>query len=210
MKVKIILFPRGAGGNFLARVLTLDPATVPLGSENYSTAYQRCQQYCYTNIATPFNQQLSNGLSSWVDTELNHFYFPLTRGFEELISLDQIIVEPIHPDHYAQKINLFGESDEIDLYYLDITGCKEWVQDQVAHKISNTADNTTETELESLNTIIQNLSPTSISLLQILKSESTFCDEYIKLCNAMKLNSYPELALTIYQSWKNTWKQNDK
>jgi len=210
MQVKIILFPRGAGGNFLARVLTLDPATVPLGSENCSTSQQRCEQYCYTNIDTPFNRRLSNGLSSWVDTELNHFYFPLTRGFEELISLDQIVVEPIHPDHYSQKINLFGESDEIELYYLDITGCKEWVHDQVTHKISDTADHTLEFELESLNTMIKDLSPTPISLLQILKSESTFGDEYIKLCNSMKLNSYPELALTIYRSWKNTWKHNDK
>jgi hypothetical protein len=211
MNVNIVLFNRGAGGNFLARVLTLDPKTVALGKENIDTAEQRCLKYCYNKITQPFNSpsHKGNGLSVWVDTELNDFYFPLTRGVEKLITLNQIVVEPVHPDHYKEKIKLFGKDDQIKLYYIDITECENWVHDQAVHKILITPENQ-KNQTTILKSIVSGQLAHPISLKNIIESELTFCAEYVKICKLMNLISYPELALKIYKSWQKTWKQCDK
>lgn len=213
MNVNIVLFNRGSGGNFLARVLTLDPKTVALGEENIVTAEQRCQTYCYDKITQPFNRpsHKGNGLSVWVDTELNYFYSPLTQGVEKLMASNQIVIEPIHPDHYEKKIKLFGKDDQIKLYYIDITDCENWVHDQVAHKIlSKHAYIKKINQTSILKSIVSGQSAYPISLKNIIESELTFCAEYVKICTLMNLISYPELALKIYKSWQKTWKQYGK
>lgn len=202
MIVNLILFNRGCGGNFLARVLTLDPSTVCLGKENFNTPAERCEYYCYQDSAVPFNTPAGNGLSVWVDKELNYFYFPFTRGFEELLQLNQTVIEPIHPDHYNNKLQLLGQDDSVFLYYIDPAGCDTWVLNQIKHKISLSA---TQPKHNALSDILNSTAAQPISLNQILHSETTFVDEYIKICNNMKLNSYPDLALRIYRTWKKTW-----
>jgi hypothetical protein len=202
MKINIVLFNRGSGGNFLARVLTLDPATVCLGKNNIESAVDRCNYYCYDAIAVPPNTPAGNGLSVWVDKELNQYYFPLTRGIEQLVQLNQLIIEPIHPDHYQTKLQLLGPDDHAKLYYIDPTGCENWVAAQVRHKIMA---NIKQPLSEDLNSIIEKQPAEAISLQKIIESEQTFLSEYVRVCNIMQLKSYPDLALKIYKTWQQTW-----
>ena len=109
MKANIICFLKGSGGNFLARVLSLDTTTVPLGGivdDSQVDLQQRLERYDYTKfLDMNFSQMQSNGLSNWVDQELTHLCFPLAMGFEKLAKLNLDIVEPIHPEHFEEKIS---------------------------------------------------------------------------------------------------------
>lgn len=202
MKVNIVLFDRGSGGNFLSRVLTLDPTTVPLGNLDHCSPEQRCEYYCYKTPTGPLNTALPSGLSTWVDTELNQFYFPFTRGMEQLTQLNQTVVEPMHPDHYSNKIQLLGPDDQVSVYYIDPTHCEDWIAAQVKHKIFS---NRVHCIVPDLKTVINGLDAHPISLEQIIKSESTFVEEYVKICSSMNLISYTDLALRIYKTWRTTW-----
>ena len=53
--------------------------------------------------------------------------------------------------------------------------------------------------------IINNNTAHRIDLKKIIESELTFLEEYVKICQAMQLNSYSNLALKIYQTWRCTW-----
>ena len=59
MIANIILFVAGSGGNFLARILTLDPATIPIGGDG-ETASERSELYHYSNIDKLLNKKYNN------------------------------------------------------------------------------------------------------------------------------------------------------
>lgn len=211
MKGNIVLFNRGSGGNFLARVLTLDPSTVPLGSDWVNTAEQRCEYYCYRESpGTDFAAHSSQGLSYWVEKELKQMYFPFTRGIPALVDLDKIVNEFIHPHHYQEKIELLGPDDRFDLYYIDMTSCEHWVEQQIKHKIflppQYNIIQGLQQESKFLTEILTKNQATPISLANIIESPSTFLQEYVKISCQMNLEVYQDLALKIYNSWKTTWK----
>lgn len=210
------MFLAGSGGNFINRVLTLDPSTVPLGGLargcKLSTA-QRLERYRYDHRFTgkKFNELGHNGLSYWVHKELNEYYFPLTYGLEQLIELNLKVVEPIHPQHWEQKIQYFGNDDQLDFYFIDYGGCLEWVVDQIYHKITDRKNKDTITK-ELLHSIEFSMIPMlekyhciPIQLKNILKSESDFLKEYQLACNNMNLCEFQSESLEIYRSWVKTW-----
>lgn len=209
MNINAVLFNRGSGGNFLARVLTLDPVTVCLGRYDIDSPDQRCDYYCYQELTGPYNKNMKNGLSQWVYKELNEFYFPLTRGIEHLLKLDKLIIEPMHPDHYSDKMALLGPDDNLQLFYIDLQGCESWVEKQVRHKIRPDSvryiKQNQQYQTSMLNDILSSQPAQSVQLHNIIESELTFSKEYVKICQTMKINSYPELAVKIYRSWRSTW-----
>ena len=217
MNANLVMFLRGSGGNFLARVLTLDPSTVPLGGAvgtSHVTTEERVDRYRYNDQFTnkKFNTFLDNGLSFWVDKELNQYCFPLTLGVEKLIELDLTVIEPIHPDHFEQKLQYFGTDDQLKFFYIDPTNCIDWVVEQRLHKGAYagspaSAKQRTLDELDCLMQLLEKYNPISIKLENIIQSESEFLKEYSLACKNLKLLSYPAEALEIYQSWKKTWKQ---
>ena len=218
MKANIICFLKGSGGNFLARVLSLDTTTVPFGGMidgNSVNLQQRLERYDYTKfLGMNFTQIQNNGLSNWVDRELTRWYFPLTMGFDKLISLDLDIVEPVHPEHFEQKISYFGQDDKLIFIYLDPTNCVDWIVDQRYHKgvvSQNTPRSSvlasTLLDIEQLNSLRKKYNfISSINLENILMSEYKFLDEYKKTCDVCGLSTHEEFALKIYRSWKLTWK----
>lgn len=211
MQVNIVVFPIGSGGNFLCRALTLDPATVPMGSLPLdSDVKQRLKAYSYDNIPSKqYNSFLNNGYSEWVDYELNHMYFPLTRGIPELEQSNKILVEFMHPDQLATKIQLFGPSDKINFSVVDIVGCRNWVVDHRLHKGAYTdaqsVKKQTEQEYSATKLLIKKYNANTISLRKILYNEKSFINEYKKICDNLQLKCYPELAGLLYKTWKNTW-----
>ena len=186
MKAILICFVKGSGGNFLSRVLSLDTNVIPIGGMREGkimSEIERLERYDYTKFSSlDFSSRNSNGLSNWVDRELNHFYFPLTMGVENLIKLNLDIVEPMHPEHFEQKLNYFGQDDNLIFGYIDPSDCLDWIIDQRYHKgvmlqqspklsiLASTLD-----ELEQLKSLQKNNNFIfSISLKNILESESKF------------------------------------
>jgi hypothetical protein len=217
MQVKIILFIVGSGGNFLNRVLTLDPETVPLGGyngTNYLSPEHRAHKYHYGKIieviGNQFNKINSGNLTNWVKIELEKLYFPLTIGIEKLTELNQIVVEMVHPHQWAGKKELFGVDDDLELFYLDIQDCEPWIASQRLHKVLENGylDQVLEKvhqDQTQLFDVIKDLKIEPIYLKKILHSPDSFIQEYSRTCDLLKLNSYQDLALSIYQSWQLTW-----
>jgi len=210
MIVNLIIYNIGAAGNFLGRVLTLDQTTFPMGGIDAaipSTA-DRFNKYYYSSQFDffKFNEMSTNGLSRWVELELNTYYFPLTSTIETLLEYNLKIIEPIHPHQIEDKINLFGQDDQIKLYYIDPTGCVEWIYNQSKHKVSEarTLDNVL-TDIDLLNIKLTKYSCCPISLANIINSQESFLKEYIKICNILEVTPHTEYAIQIYNSWKKTW-----
>ena len=222
MNANLIVFLRGSGGNFLSRILTLDPSTVPLGGvvgSSVLTTKERFDNYYYYSNQfnnKNFNLFLDNGLSTWVDKELNQYYFPLTIGVEKLIELNLTVVEPIHPDHFDQKFQYFGVDDQIQLFYINPTNCIEWIVDQKLHKGAYAgkitlaqAKQQTLDELGYLTALLEKHNFISISLENIIRSETDFLIEYNLMCKNFNLVPFCTESLEIYRSWEKTWKQSD-
>jgi hypothetical protein len=217
MQAKIIFFIVGSGGNFLNRVLTLDPETVPLGgydNSDYLSAEQRAHKYHYDriieSIGSKFNSVESDALTNWVKIELEKMYFPLSMGIGKLIEANQIVVEMIHPHHWPEKKELFGIDDDLEFFYLDVKDCERWVASQSLHKVLQNGcfDQVLEKvyqDQEYMLDLIKDLEVKPIYLKNILDSEESFIEEYCRICSMLELDSYPDLAVSIFKSWQLTW-----
>lgn len=210
MNVKIVLFQIGAGGNFLSRVATLDDNTVPLGGytedSNYLSTSERFLRYQYSNIPKDiietFDELLPNGLTKWVDYELFTMFFPLTIGFEKLIKYNQTVVEFVHPEHYYEKLTFFGNDDCVETYWLDSSGCLDWVYRQGSTKTTVRSIKEVNDSYCLMKQIAEKENASSFSLLNILNSFET---EYLEMCNKLNVKAHMPEALGIYHSWKKTW-----
>jgi hypothetical protein len=219
MQIKIVFFVVGSGGNFLNRVLTLDPTTVPMGAgqqQQHFCAEQRYQRYHYdrvkSHVGSNSNEMLANCLTRWVDHELNFMYFPLSMGMERLIQLDQMVIEMIHPHHWIEKQKLFGIDDRMQFFYIDPSACVHWVVDQCMSKVFPSGAQyervlaSVENSINQLQEIVSQLNTIeTIYLDRIIGNEDSFLEEYQRICNSMALQSYTEYAKEIYRSWKTTW-----
>jgi|TARA_R110000824_G_scaffold401037_1_gene610466 hypothetical protein len=209
MQASLILFPVGAGGNFLSRVLSLDENTVPIGGYTegkFLSTKHRAERYHYRQVinktGNDFSTILDNGLTKWVDYELNNMYFPLTFGMEKLVSLDQHIVEPLHLWHLEDKIQLFGKDDDITLYFVDCNDEEEWVHKQASTK--STVKNLQDT-LAACNELHDYAIENKLQGVRLSGILHNFDQEYIRFCAILGIRPYPEHAKVIYESWKLTW-----
>jgi hypothetical protein len=209
LDASLIIYNRGAGGNFIARILTLDEATVPLGSKNNLTTLERFELYDYKNIKLDYNSYGTfnkDSLSNWVDIELKEMYFPLTRGIEALLEMNLQIIEPMHPDELEEKLNYFGIDDITNLIVLDSTGQQEWVLKQKIHKGAYADIQSVEIEYETECKIIDQLSTLNcIDLAHILGTDNEFVQEYHRACDMCRVEAYDDLAIQLRNSWKETW-----
>ena len=191
LDANLIIYNRGAGGNFLARLLTLDEATVPLGSKDNLTTQERFELYHYKNIQLSYDSYGTfnkEHLSHWVDIELKEMFFPLTCGVETLLAMDLKIIEPMHPDELEEKLNHFGPDDTTNLMVLDSTGYKDWVLKQKIHKGAYTNIDLVEINYETECEIINYLSnPYQIKLSNILGTNDEFLKNIAVSATCVKL-----------------------
>lgn len=212
LDIGILLFNRGAGGNFLARVLTLDPTTVCLSAQNIDNVDERSQLYHYNSLKLSpheFSLPATDGLSRWVSYELFEMYFPLSRGVENLLELNLKVIEPIHPNHLMDKLNLFGSDDQIKIAIIENNDLN-WTYNQVLHKISkNVSRQQFNKFIDMENNIIDNHRKIhqyiSIKLSDIIGSQTNFIRAYHQLCEFFNVKFYDEHATEIRNSWKKTW-----
>lgn len=211
MKVTLIGFHRGSGGNFLARVLTLDDKTVPIGPNPNLNTKERLSFYRYEDkkFVKPFNKIGSDGLSNWVRQELNEFYFPLTLGIEKLSQLQKHVIEPVHLDHMLTKCRYFGPDDEVEIVYLDPSDCIDWMSKQILHKINSNYEqirNIKKNIFDDEKILIENFTiKHKIFLKDIISNEDTFLSCYIKICSIIGVRNYNSMALALYNDWRATW-----
>ena len=215
LDIGILLLNRGAGGNFLARILTLDPATVCLSAQNIDTTDGRCKLYHYDSIKLSpheFSLPATDGLSKWVSYELFEMYFPLSRGIENLSDLNLKVIEPIHPNHLIDKLNLLGPDDNVKIAIIENDELT-WTYNQVLHKINKDVSKQQFDEIINMeNKLIDNYKKVhlcfSIKLSDIIGSQTKFIDTYHQLCNFFDVKFYDEYATKIRNSWKKTWAFN--
>jgi len=209
MKVSLILFQVGAGGNFLSRVLTLDESTVPVGGyieqEFFLSTNSRLERYHYRNVVKEIGNNykiLDSGITTWVDFELNKMFLPLTIGIEELVGYNQHVIEFVHPHDYKTKIELFGSDDDVTTYYLDSGDSLDWVYKQASTKSTVKYMKDVVHEYDQLVQIAKEYNMKKFSLHNILNS---FVDEYNLMCKTVGCKPHIDQAVTIYNSWKQTW-----
>lgn len=213
MRASLVFFQKGSGGNFLNRVLTLDESTVPLGGYSDSlrlSTQERLQRYHYDGVVNAVGENFNQfdpdkqNLSRWVWVELKEMFFPLTIGMEKLVQYNQHVVEFVHPGD-RHKISLFGTDDRINCYFLDSTGCHEWVLQQMQHKINpelTMADMIQEYQL--LMTLADQWNLPSFDLSRLL-DENTFGSECQRMCDTVGVKFFKDESMMIYQSWRRTW-----
>lgn len=213
MQASLIFFQKGSGGNFLNRVLTLDESTVPLGGYPESlklSTQERFQRYHYDGIVDVIGKNFNQfdpdkqSLSRWVWVELKEMFFPLTIGMEKLVQYNQHVVEFVHPSD-RHKISLFGSDDAISCYFLDSTGCHEWVLKQMQHKINPilTMRDVIQ-EYQLLMALSDNWNLPSFDLRRLL-DENTFASECQRMCDTVGVKFFKDESTMIYQSWRRTW-----
>jgi len=211
MYVSLVIFQIGAGGNFLSRVLSLDETTVPIGGyqegTNFLNVQDRYKRYHYNRVleytGKEFNKVVGNGLTKWVDYELNHMCFPLTLGIEKLVELDQHIIEPLHLWDYKTKLKLFGESDTIaPTHYIDCTNCFKWVADQAMFKSTVKSAEDVKIQGDDVDNYAKQNNLLPIRLEELLYN---FEIEYERVCKSIKVKAHTDYALQIFNSWKDTW-----
>ena len=209
MKVNFLVFLRGTAGNFISRILTLCPTTVPLSPvghyQNLTTEERYCQ-YSYDNYPTlPIKP---NDRTTWWNFELLNAP-PLTSfGIEQLIAIDLKIIQFCHPENLQQQINMFGESDQKNYFVVDVTGAEDWVVKQMQQKtgeqgqpIEKLHDKLTKDQESLLLPYVYK----PIYLKEIIASDQKFVDEYTRICDLMGIKCFPELAIGLRSQWQNTW-----
>lgn len=205
INIVFILFTRGSAGNFLTRLITLDPTTICLGSNDLLTADERYSLYSYNNYPTlpitTFNSQ------EWFLFEKQIAYPTISRGIEKINDSGLLAIEGLHPDNYSHMMSLFGVGDSVRFISIDTSDCDEWVIDQrLNKKVGGQID-----KISIKKSIIEdrafiNSIPViySISLKNILNADN-FLNEYHNIASTLGLEIFDDLAVRLYQNWKHTW-----
>ena len=205
--VYFIHYISGSGGNFLGRIFSLDENIIGMGSNGLtSTLQQRRNTYNYSSL--PFGRDSYK--TNWVNYELQVMHLPLTLGIDKLSEINARLVEPVEPEVFYNKLDLFGYEDRLVHLHIDIANCVDWVNEQREHKHAHNLSvaeipGETESDIISLNQIVKDYNSYSINLKKIISSDEEFIQEYEKICRFCNIKNYNDIALEIYWSWKKTW-----
>lgn len=197
----------GSGGNFLGRVFSLDENLVGMGSNGIgSTLHERRNSYNYSTLPFAYNDYKNN----WVKYELEVMHLPLAIGIEKLSQINARLVEPIEPELFYDKLDLFGSDDVLHHMHIDVSNCKDWVNQQKEHKRAHVVRSEmipveTDNDIIKLDKVVKEFNSYPISLENIISSDNDFIKEYEKACKYCQIKNYNDIALEIYWSWKKTW-----
>lgn len=193
----------GHAGNFLTRLFSLSPETMPHLSRhklNESIVNKKLENFNRLD-AYSFNQA-----NDYVDWQKFH------RGFTDFYDSNQIqllnqlclnaytnVVYSIHPEEFIKFSNDIKQKD-VDLYHveLDLNKFNNWVE-QSQKKLKFI---TRSSESNNFLKIISTHPSKAISLTKMLESEESFLDEYIRVCALMKITPLKNQAIDLYQNWR--------
>lgn len=207
--VHIIFFLTGCGGNIIRFLLSLDEKTYPVHplNEPYDKNYDRPSLYSYKNLFWKFG--------SWIKFEnyfLGHIQDPLTY-FLKQEKFDTIILH-LHPGRMGESIaayDKFKEVHESNLSCIKVTYSMVTVSDKYQPYIDWFLENAKSTKLltpdhmidkEAYNRLKNELNPYMINFDNFILNESTFLEEYKRLCNHLNIKVMTDDALKVYRPWR--------
>jgi hypothetical protein len=193
----------GYAGNFLSRLFSLGNETMPqlpcsMLEEYISTGkpdlnLDRLELYSFQKALDASSWQQFH--REWADFH-NQSQFQLLNVF---YNSKRSMAYQIHPHEFLKLEHNIKQLDQAEFYCveLDLVKYGAWV-DKQQQKLNFIVR---ENEASDLQTIKLKYRPNSISLTNILDSESGFLKEYIRVCELMKLIPQSAQALELYRNW---------
>ena len=196
----------GHAGNFVSRLFSLGPETMPLirqsmmneyidhGTE-ISDTFDRLANYQFSTVATEFDtwQKFHRAYADHKE----YLHYRLLNVFCN--RKYSRIVFPLHPHEFNQD---FSGDEDSEFYYvdLDLEVWKDWV-DSEQQKLRFQVRPQEEEQFEYFK---HQYSMKAISLTRLLESDQTFVQEYQRVCAEMQIPPLLEQALILRKDWYST------
>jgi hypothetical protein len=202
MKTVIVVYMPGHAGNFVARLFSLDPTTMPL------IRHDRLEQHLAQGTALPEDfDRLTNYQFSSINQEFNEWQqFHLSYADEHELPQYRLlnifcgfrysrIMIPVHPHEFTY----FSTPEPPELYCvdLDLDQWGDWVISQ--QKKLGFYHRHNEYENFKKQKTLYNMK--SIDLTKMLHSEQNFLEEYLRICGQMMIGPQPDQALWLRNDW---------
>jgi len=199
----IILYLPGHAGNFIARLFSLGQETMPLipkdilsdcvdSNQSIPDDFDRLKNYQFSDVTKKFNNwQLFH--RHYADYKEN-FHYQTVNSLRK--SQYSRIVFPMHPYEFDSDFVDHGNSE---FYYvdLDLDIWDEWV-DSEQEKLQFLTRTLEKNQFENFK---NKHSMKAISLSQLLHSQSSFLEEYHRVCDVMGISPDVESALWLREDW---------
>jgi hypothetical protein len=193
----------GHAGNFVARLFSLGPETMPLIRQQLMSesidhgleipdSFDRLANYRFSTISTEFDSW-QKFHRAYADHKDYVSYRLLNIFCNQKYSR---IVFPIHPHEFG---NDFSEIDETEFYYvdLDLDHWGDWVETSRQKLYFKDRPGEREEFEEYKN--FYSMRPINLSLL--LQNETTFLQEYNRVCQEMNISPDTAQALALRTDW---------
>lgn len=206
MKTVIVLYMPGHAGNFVARLFSLGPETMPLirksmmmeciehGTE-IPDSFDRLANYEFSKVWTEFNTWQAFHRAFADHKEFVHYRL-LNAFCNQKYSR---IVFPLHPHEFSID---FSSDADTELYYvdLDLDHWGHWTraaQEKLQFRIRPL-------EEQQFHEFKRDNNMKPIYLSQLLKDEHSFIQEYRRVCTEMQIPVLVEQALILRKDWYST------
>jgi hypothetical protein len=200
MKSIFILYMPGHAGNFLVRLFSLSPETIPqlpksMMGAGIPTELDRLALYRFSHVADQYItwQQFHRSWPDFIDKDA-FALLNINSGFEYTT-----VVYGIHPHEFTlSKNQIYNDSDQIFHVELDIDQHGAWVYSQEQKLRFVVREN----EEDQFQHIISSCNTKPISLTKMLIDNKNFLTEYEKICAEMHITANSNDALSLYNDWR--------
>ena len=203
MKTVIVLYMPGHAGNFVSRLFSLGPETMPLIRQSVMTKYidhgleisdtfDRLANYQFSTVSTEFD--------TWQEFHrayADHKEYLCYRLLNVFCNRKYArIVFPLHPYEFNQD---FSGDEDSEFFYVDLDldiwgGWVESEQQKLQFQVRSM-------EKEQFDRIKHQYSMKPISLTRLLENDHTFVQEYQRVCTEMQISPLLEQALILRKDW---------
>jgi hypothetical protein len=197
----------GHAGNFLTRLFSLSPETIPqvpievlknsvIETGKPPTINNRAEYYSFEQVFKKFNAW-QDFHRAWPDFYQHKLFYHFNEIYPCPFSH---VVYSIHPHEFKLLEDDIVQYDS-DYYYIDLDKKYEpWVLKQQASLNFQYRPNY-QSEFDLFNQIKTKYSMTPISLTNILDSVDLFINEYLKITQTMQLTADIDSAKILYSGW---------
>jgi hypothetical protein len=193
----------GHAGNFVSRLFSLGPETMPLIRQSVMTEYidhgleisdtfDRLANYQFSTVSTEFDtwQEFHR---AYADHKEYLFYRLLNVFCNRKYAR---IVFPLHPYEFDHD---FSGDEDSEFFYVDLDldiwgGWVESEQQKLQFQVRSM-------EKEQFDQIKHQYSMKPISLTRLLESDHAFVQEYQRVCTEMQISPLLEQALILRKDW---------
>ena len=198
------MYMPGHAGNFLARLFSLGPETVPqmtresldqqINQIDHTGNPDRLASYAFTHALKFDSWQEFHRV--WADYYQN-WQYALYNAL--LQNRHDVMVYAIHPHEFAKfETTITNDHSNNQYFYVDLQPkYTYWAVTQQRKLQFFYRDH----ELYQFNEFQKKYEMQRIDLTAILDTTETFQEEYTRCCEIMGLASCPDLALSLYQEW---------